>query len=326
MLVPVIRLVRFAAAAALALAPMTALPQSYPVKPLRIVVGFAAGGNPDVLARTLAPYMAEQLGQQVVVENRPGSNGNIGADLVAKSPPDGYTLFLSDTSTFSIGPHIYSRLPFDPLHDFTFIAQIAVPPMYVVVHPTVPVHSMQELVAYARANPGKLAYASAGNGSIHHLTTEMFKAQTGIDMVHVPFKGSGQSAPALIAGDVQVGFVGWTSVSQAVRAGRLRVIGFASGKRSLLNPDVPTIAETVAPGFDVESPMGISGPAHLPREIAERLESVVLKAARTADMRDRLIAIGLEPADGDSATFAASVQRDYDNFGRIARQIGLKLD
>jgi tripartite-type tricarboxylate transporter receptor subunit TctC len=326
MLVPVIRLASWAAATALVLACTNAPAQSYPAKPVRIVVGFAAGGNPDVLARMLAPYMADQLGQQVVVENRPGSNGNIAADLVAKAPPDGYTLFLSDTSTFSIGPHIYSKLPFDPLHDFTFIAQIAVPPMYVVVHPSLPIHSMQDLVAYAKANPGKLAYASAGNGSIHHLTTELFKAQTGVDMVHVPFKGSGQSAPALIAGDVQVGFVGWTSVSQAVRAGRLRVIGFASARRSLLNPEVPTIAETVAPGFDVTSPMGISGPAHLPRQIVERLEGVVLKAARTGELRDRMITIGLEPADGDSATFAASVQRDYDSFGRAARQIGLKLD
>ena len=145
-------------------------------------------------------------------------------------------------------------------------------------------------------------------------------------MVHVPFKGSGQSAPALIAGDVQVGFVGWTSVSQAVRAGRLRVLGFASGKRSLLNPEVPTIAETVAPGFDVSSPMGLSGPAGLPHDIVERLETVVLKAARMPEVRDKMIAIGIEPAEGSSEVFAQSVHRDYENFGKAARQIGLKLD
>ena len=299
---------------------------SFPSKPVRIVVGFAAGGNPDFVARLIAQKLSERWGQQVIVENRPGSNGNIAADLVAKSPADGYTLLSSDTTTFSVNPHMYSKLPFDPFRDFTAIAQSAVPPMYVVVHPSLPVTSMQELVAYAKAHPGKLSYASAGNGSIHHLATELFKTATGIDMIHIPFKGSGQSAPALIAGDVQLGFVGFTSVSQAVKAGRLRVIGFASGKRSVLNPNVPTIAETVAPGFDVTSPMGFTGPANIPREVVERIQSALIDAARAPEVREKMIAIGLEPAEGNGEVYAESIRRDYERFGRVVRQIGLKVD
>ena len=304
----------------------TAQTAPWPAKPIHLVIGFAPGGNPDLLARMITPRMSELLGQSIVIENKPGSNGNIGADLGAKAAPDGYTLFLSDTSTYSIGPHIYAKLPFDTLRDFTPIVQIAVPPMYVVVHPSVPVHSMQELVAYAKANPGKIAYASAGNGSIHHLTTELFRSETGIDIVHVPFKGSGQSAPALIAGDVQLGFVGWTSISQGVRSGRLRLLGFASGKRSLMMPEVPTIAETVDPGFDVSSPMGIAGPAGLPRDIVERVQNAALAAARAPEFRERMIQIGLEPAEGTAEVFAHSIKSDYDKFGKVARMVGLKLD
>ena len=299
---------------------------TWPAKPVHLVIGFAPGGNPDLLARMIAPRIAELLGGQILIDNKPGSNGNIGADLVAKAAPDGYTLFLSDTSTYSIGPHIYAKLPFDTLRDFTPIVQIAVPPMYVVVNAALPVTSMQELVAWAKANPGKLAYASAGNGSIHHLTTELFRSQTGIDIVHVPYKGSGQSAPALIAGDVQMAFIGWTSVNQGVRAGRLRAIGFASGRRSLMNPDLPTIAETVAPGFDVSSPMGIAGPAGLPREIVERVQNAALEAARAPETRARMLQIGLEMADGTAEVYAATIRTDYDKFGRIARLVGLKLD
>jgi tripartite-type tricarboxylate transporter receptor subunit TctC len=299
---------------------------SFPTKPVHIIVGFAAGGNPDVVARLLAQKLSEHWGQQVIVENRPGSNGNIAAEVVAKSPADGYTMLSSDTTTFAINPHVYSKIPFDPFRDFTPLAQTAVPPMYVVVHPSLPVTSMQELVAYAKAHPGKISYASAGNGSIHHLATELFKAATGIDMVHIPFKGSGQSAPALIAGDVQLGFVGFASVSQAIKAGRLRVIGFASGTRSVLNPDVPTIAETVAPGFDVTSPMGFAGPANIPREVVERIQSAVVAAARAPDVREKIIAIGLEPAEGNAEVYAESIRRDYEKFGRVVKQIGLKID
>ncbi len=298
----------------------------WPAKPIHLIIGFAPGGNPDLLARMIAPRMSELLGGAILIENKPGSNGNIAADLVAKSAPDGYTLFLSDTSTYSIGPHIYAKLPFDTLRDFTPIVQIAVPPMYVVVNASVPVSSMQELVALAKANPGKLAYASAGNGSIHHLTTELFRTQTGIDIVHVPYKGSGQSAPALIAGDVQLAFIGWTSVNQGVRAGRLRAIGFASGRRSLMNPDLPTIAETVAPGFDVSSPMGIGGPAGLPRDIVERVQNAALDAARAPETRAKMLQIGLEMADGPAELFAATIRSDHEKFGRVARTIGLKLD
>jgi tripartite-type tricarboxylate transporter receptor subunit TctC len=274
----------------------------------------------------LAPRLGELLGQQVVVDNKPGSNGNIAADFVAKSPPDGYTFFLSDTSTYAIGPHIYGRLSYDPLRDLIPVVQIATPPMYVVVHPSLPVNSMQELVAHVRARPGQIAYASAGNASIHHLTTELFRQQAGLELVHVPYKGSGQSAPALIAGDVQLAFIGWTSVSQAVRTGRLRAIGFASGKRSQVNPDLPTIAETVLPGFDVSSPMGLGGPAGLPRDIIERVQNAALEAARAPETRARMIQLGLEPAEGSAEVYGTTIRNDYDKFGKVVRAIGLKVD
>jgi len=197
--------------------------------------------------------------------------------------------------------------------------------MYVVVNPSLPITSIRELINYAKANPGKLSYASAGNGSIHHLTTEYFKAQTGIDMVHIPYRGSGQSAPALVAGDVHVGFVGLTSVSAAIKAGRLRTIGYASAKRSVLNPDVPAIAETV-PGFDVSSPMGLAGPAGIPRDVADKIGAAVMAAVRSPDVREKMIGIGLEPAEGTGEVYAESIRRDYERFGKVVKQIGLKID
>jgi len=319
--------VRWICLSAVLALPASVLAQgNFPSKPVHIIVGFAAGGNPDVVARLLAQKLSELWGQQVIVENRPGSNGNIAAEIVSKSPADGYTMLSSDTTTFAINPHVYSKIPFDPFKDFTPLAQSAVPPMYIVVHPSLPVTSMQELVAYAKTNPGKISYASAGNGSIHHFATELFKAAVGIDMVHIPYKGSGQSAPALIAGDVQLGFVGFASVSQAIKSGRLRAIGFASGKRSMLNPDVPTIAETVAPGFDVTSPMGFAGPANVPRDAVDRIQSAVVAAARAPEVREKIIGIGLEPAEGNAEVYAESIRRDYEKFGVVAKQIKLKID
>ena len=197
--------------------------------------------------------------------------------------------------------------------------------MWVVVNPSLPVTSMQELVAYANANPGKISYASAGNGSIHHLAMELFKAQTGIDVVHVPYKGSSQSTPALIAGDVQLAFTGFPAVSSAVKAGRLKVIGITTGRRSPLTPDVPTIAETVVPRFDVYDPFGFIGPANLPRDVAERIQAAAIAAARAPDVREKMMSVGLEPVEGSAEVFAASIRLDYEKYGGVAKQIGLKV-
>ncbi len=298
---------------------------AYPAKPVRIVVGFAPGGNGDIIPRLIGQKLSEQWGQPVVIENRPGSNGNIAAEQVARSAPDGYTLMSSDTTIFAINPHLYSKLSFDPFRDFTPAAQMVLPPIYVVVNASLPITSIRELINHAQANPGKLAYASAGNGSIHHLSTEYFKMQAGIDMVHIPYKGSGQSAPALVAGDVQVGFIGLTSVIQGIKTGRLRAIGYGSAKRSTLNPEVPAIAETV-PGFDVSSPFGLVGPAGVPRDIAEKIAAAVIAAVRSAEIRQKMSGLGLEPAEGTGEDYAASIRRDYERFGKVVKQIGLKID
>ena len=298
---------------------------TYPVKPIRIIVGFASGGNGDIIPRLVGQKLSEQWGQQVVIENRPGSNGNIAAELVAKAVPDGYTLLSSDTTIFAINPHLYSKLSFDPFRDFTPLAQMILPPIYVVVNASLPIASIRDLINYAKANPGKLSYASAGNGSIHHLSTEFFKMQTGIDMVHIPYKGSGQSAPALVAGDVHVGFIGLTSVTMGIKAGRLRAIGYGSATRSSLNPDIPAIAETV-PGFDVSSPFGFVGPAGVPRDIIDKVGAAVMAAVRSPDVRQKMNGLGLEPVEGTGEVYGASMRRDYERFGKVVREIGLKID
>src|SRR4030088_1547351 len=231
--------------------PAIAQAQAWPQKPVRVLVGLAPGGNPDTLARMLATKWGAAFGQQFVVENRPGAGSTIAADLTAKSAPDGYTVLISDSSAVTTAPHLFNSLPYAPCRDLQTVSLAGVVRMWLVVPPTVPANSIQELVALAKSGKEPMPYASSGNGSIHHITMELFKADTGVNFTHVPFKGAGQSVPAMIAGDVKLGFIGYPAAAGAIKTGRLRVLAFSMAKRSVLTPQVPTVAETVDPGFDM---------------------------------------------------------------------------
>src|SRR3989449_5742851 len=247
-------------------APDPAAAQGYPSKTVKVIVGTSPGGSPVVFARLVAQKMSESWGQ-VVIENRIGANGNIAAEMVSKSAPDGYTAYVCDSAIWAINPHLYAKVPYRPLADFAGISTISTLPTFLTVHPSVPAATYAEFIAYVRQNPGKLAYASAGNGSIHHITTELFKSLAGIEMVHVPYKGMGQAGPALIAGDVQVAFSSYTAMAQFARAGKVRILASADGKRTPALPDVPTIAELGIPGFDMASMLGALVPAGVPADI-----------------------------------------------------------
>src|SRR5256712_7404474 len=242
----------FLALAVGVLAPFPAAAQGYPSKTVKIVIGTAPGGSKDVFARLIAKKVSESRGS-VVIENRIGANGNIAAEMVSKSAPDGYTAYVCDSAIWAINPPLYAKVPYRPLEDFAGISTISTLPTFLTIHPSVPVTTYAEFIAYAKRNPGKLSYASAGNGSIHHITTELFQSLAGIEMVHVPYKGMGQAGPALIAGDVQVAFSSYTAMAHFVKAGKVRILASADGRRTPALPEILTVAELGIPGFSLAS-------------------------------------------------------------------------
>jgi len=306
----------------------TALAQAptWPQKPVRVLVGLAPGGNPDTLARMLAAKWGEAFGQQFVVENRPGAGSTVAADLAAKSAPDGYTVLISDSSVVTTAPHLYKTLPYDPFRDLAPVSLAVVVPMWLVVHPSVPANSVAELVARARSQKQPMPYASSGNGSIHHITMELFKADTGVNFTHVPFKGAGQSVPAMIAGDVRLGFIGYPAAAGAIKTGRLRVLAFSMARRSSLTPDIPTVAETVDPGFDMSAPLGVFVAPRTPREIVARLNRGVNDAVKAPDVVERMAAIGMEPVGTTPEQYEKMLHEEYERFGALMRRIGMRLD
>jgi tripartite-type tricarboxylate transporter receptor subunit TctC len=306
--------------AALAQAP------AWPQKPVRVLVGLAPGGNPDTLARMLASKWGDAFGQQFVVENRPGAGSTVAADLAAKAAPDGYTVLISDSSVVTTAPHLYKSLPYDPFRDLQAVSLAVVVPMWLVVHPSVSANSIAELVALAKSAKEPLPYASSGNGSIHHLTMELFKTDTGVNFTHVPFKGAGQSVPAMIAGDVKLGFIGYPAAAGAIKSGRLRVLAFSMAKRSALTPEIPTVAETVAPGFDMSAPLGVFVAARTPPEIVARLNRAVSAAVRSPDLLERMAAIGMEPAGTAPEQYEKMLKEEYERFGSLIRRIGMRID
>ena len=299
---------------------------AWPQKPVRVLVGLAPGGNPDTLARMLAAKWGDAFGQQFVVENRPGAGSTVAADIAAKSAPDGYTVLISDSSVITTAPHLYKSLPYDPFRDLQAVSLAVVVPMWLVVHPSVPANSLAELVALARSAKEPMPYASSGNGSIHHLTMELFKADTGVNFIHVPFKGAGQSVPAMIAGDVKLGFIGYPAAAGAIKTGRLRVLAFSMAKRSTLTPEVPTVAETVDPGFDMAAPLGVFVAARTPREVVSRLSRAVNSAVRSPDLLERMAAIGMEPAGTTPEQYERILREEHERFGSVIRRIGMRLD
>jgi tripartite-type tricarboxylate transporter receptor subunit TctC len=301
--------------------------QNYPSRPVRMIVGFPPGGGTDVVARIIAPGLSENLGQPVVIENRPGATGTVAAAMVAKSPADGYTIMMGHVSVNAIAPSLFPNLQYDVLKDFAPITLAASVPHFVVVHPSLPVHSIRELIAYAKERPGKLSFPSAGNGSTPHLAGEIFKSMAGVDLVHVPYKGTGQSIQDLLAGQHQVGFDTVPASSGYVRSGRMRVLGVSSAKRIPEYPDVPTVAEAGVPGYEVITWYGVFAPGGTPPAIVNRLHAEIAKAMEVPATRARLAEAG---ADGSVTRspeeFAAIVRADAARYAKIIKDAGLKID
>ena len=313
------------AGALLGLQPMLALAQSYPAKPIRMIVPFPAGGATDILARALSQKLGEKIGQTVVVENRPGAGGTIGADAASKSVADGYTLLLATSSTHSIGPAINPKIPYNAEADFTPIAYVASSPNIVVVPNTLPVKTMRELIDYARKNPGKLNYASSGNGTIVHLTTEYFKAQSGTFILHIPYRGTALAIPDLVSGKVDVMFDSFVTGMPHVKDGKLRALAITSAKRSTLAPDMPTVSE-VLPGFESVTWFGIYGPKNMPPEITAKVNQAINAALADSDVKERFARLGAEPAGGTAQAFEAMVKADNTKWKKIIADRKISVD
>ena len=293
--------------------------------PVRFVVGFTPGGPSDILARSLAGKLAAPLGQPVVVENRPGAGGNLAAEIVAKSPPDGNTWLLGNNSILATNHALYSHLGYDPLKDFAPVALVAIQPNILVVHPSVPATSVPELIAYARKNPGKLNYASSGAGAAAHLAGELFKAMTGVEMVHVPYKGAQPALTDVIAGQCQLMFATSASVIPYIKAARVRALAVTTAQRSPSVPDLPTVAEFV-PGFEAITWHGVVVPAQTPAVTVARLNAAINGALQQADLHDRLQKLGAETSPGSPQDFAAYIAREIPKWTKVVRDSGAKAE
>ena len=300
--------------------------QNYPVKAIRLVVPQPPGGGNDVIARLISQKLSVALKQQIAVDNRAGAGGLIGADVAAHSPADGYTLLLGNVATLAIIPNVQKKMPYDALKDFAPVSLIASAPLLVVVHPSVPVHSIKQLVALARAKPGQLNYASNGVGSSTHLATEMFKMMTKTDLVHVPYKGLGPATTDLLSGQIQLMFSSAVAMMPHVQAKRLRAIAMTGAKRSTAIPDIPTVAESGVPDYESGSWYGILAPTGTPREIIDLLNREIVAAVRSADITDRLVAEAVIPVGNSPAEFAAHIQKEYTRIGNVIRSSGAKFD
>jgi len=308
-----------------ALIACTAAAQSYPVKPVRILTGQAPGGATDYFARLFAQKLNEAWKQPVVVETRAGAAGAIAAELTAKAPPDGYTVLLSTAGQVVINPHI-TKLSYDPLKDLTPLAYITGSALLLVVHPSVPVHSVKELIALTRARPGKLNQGSGGNGSPAHLAMELFKYLTGTKMTHISFKGLGPAVAALVAGEIDVTFASGASTQAFVKAERLRALAVSTPKRARALPDIPTVAEAGVPGYEFTIWFGFYGPAAMPADVVNRIHTELARILAQADVRDRLIAEGGEPGNLTLEQFAAFTRAEHAKWGKVIRATGIKGD
>lgn len=297
----------------------------YPSAPVRIVVPFQAGGLTDILARAIAQQAGQHLGQQFVVENKAGASGNIGADFVAKSRPDGYTLLMGSIGTNAVNAHLFSRMPYDTLRDFAPIGLVASGTLMLVAHPSVPAADMKSLLAYAHAHPGKLTYASGGAGASQHLAGELLKTMAKVDIVHVPYKGVVQGVTDVVAGQVDLTF-DLATVEPHIRAGKLRPIAVANGKRSAAFPEVPTIAEAGVPGYEASAWYGLFAPAGTPPAVIAKLNAEVVRALNDPALRQRLATLGAEPAGSSPEELARFVRAEYDKWGRVVREAGIRLD
>lgn len=300
--------------------------QAYPAKPVRLIVPFAPGGTTDVLARLVAQRLAESMGQQFIIENKPGAGGNIGTEIAVKSPPDGYTLVMSFDGTMAINPNTYAKMPFDPQKDLVAVANVAQVPLLIVVHPGVAAKNIAEFVALAKASPGRINYSSAGHGSTGHLTGELFRSRAGIQIVHVSYKGGGQAVQDLLGGQIQMLVTALPTVEGHLKGGKLRALAFTSAKRVPGAPDVPTLAESGYPGMEVLSWYGILAPAGTPPEVVRRLNAEINRVLQAPDVRERLTALGTEPTGGSPEQFAQVIRADTARWAKVVGDAGIRIE
>ncbi len=298
----------------------------YPSKPIKIIVPFPPAGTTDILARAVANELSKAFGQAVSVENRAGAGGNLGSDVVAKAAPDGYTLLVGAVSPQAINVSLYPNMPYDVMRDFEHVTLIAAVPNLLEVHPSVPVKTVKELIEYAKARPGKLAYASSGSGTSIHLSAELFKTMTGVEMLHIPYKGSAPAVADLIAGQVQLMFDNLPSSLQQVKAGKLRAIAVTSARRSPVLPDIPTIAESGLPGYEASSWFGMHAPAKTSRDIVNRLHAMVARSLRTPEMMERLTSQGADPVGNTPEQFTEFVRAEIAKWAKVVKASGAKLE
>ncbi|MBN8479448.1 MAG: tripartite tricarboxylate transporter substrate binding protein [Burkholderiales bacterium] len=317
--------VPFAAASALR-APDAHAQTPFPARPARLVVPFPPGGSLDNVGRLLAQKLSEAWGQQVVVENRPGAGGNVGADAVAKSPPDGYTVVMGALSTHAVNPSLYPSMPYDAVRDFAPLSLVAVTPNVLIVNAASPVASVRDLVALAKASPGKVNFGSGSNGSAGHLAGELFKVDTGTDIAHIPYKGGAPALQALIAGDTQFMFDNLANAMAQVKGGRVRAIAVTTAQRSKLAPELPTMAESGMPGFDISTWFGLLAPAGTPPDVVARWNAGIVAALNAPDVREKMIAQGADPSPTTPAEFAAFIAKERDKYARIVKMSGAKVD
>ena len=313
-------------AAALAALPMAAFAQGYPSKPIRFVVPYPPGGPLDTIARLLGQKVSEGVKQPVIVENKPGAGGNIGADFVAKSLADGHTILMGAVATHAINPTLYAKIPYDPVRDFAPITQVASTPNVLVVNPSLPVSSVAELITHAKANPGKLNFGSGSTGSAGHLAGELFNSLAGVQMTHIPYKGAAPAMQDLIGGQIHLMFDNLASSLTQVRAGRVKALAVTTAKRSSLAPELPTVAESGLAGFDISTWFGIFAPAGTPREAITRLHTEFTRALAAPDVREKMLNMGAEPVGNSPAEFAAFIRVEAEKYARVIKASGARVD
>ncbi|MEO7726057.1 MAG: tripartite tricarboxylate transporter substrate binding protein [Burkholderiales bacterium] len=319
------RILKIAGTASLLAASSIALAQAWPSKPIRWIVGFPPGGGADVLSRMLSPKISEALGQQIIIDNRGGAGGNIGAEIAAKSPPDGYTILFAYSGTHSVNRSIYSHMPFQD-SDFAPIIWTAAVPQILVVHPSLPVKNVKELIALAKSKPDQLIYGSTGSGAINHLAGELFKLMTNTKMVHVPYKGGGPVSIALLSGEVSILFAEPATIVQHIKSGKVRALAVTTPKHALAMPELPTVAESGVPGYDVTSWNGMLIPAATPPDIVKRYNVEFNKAISAPDMRQRMIDNGYEPVGGEPAKLSELIRAETAKWAKVVKAAGMKVD
>jgi tripartite-type tricarboxylate transporter receptor subunit TctC len=308
------------------LAASVASAQDFPNKPIKMIVPYAAGGLPDTMTRIVQIRASETLGQQIIVENRGGAGGITGSEAVAKSPPDGYTLLVADVGQVAINPHLFSKLPYDPQKDLTPVSLIGTSALFLALHPSVPADNFKDLIAYIKANPGKVNYGSSGAGSIHHLATEALKVALGLDIVHVPYKGTGQAVPALLGGQVAMLYSSLPSLEAQLKAGKVKMVAVSTLKRSPEAPDVPTVAEMGVPGYDFAPQIGVLAPTGTPAPIVQKLSAEIAKASKHPDTVKRFTQLGIDAVGSTPQEYGALIRSAYQRYGEVVKVSGAKVE